>query len=93
MATIVTNSFTSFQLSTQEEEAGSILSELQKMVLQTKLSGIAEEKLNLAFDPLNPQGFIQREAELTGQMNIIKWLLDTSYSVESALALKQAAKD
>lgn len=88
MATLIPNAFASYQLSQSEEEAGQIFNLNQKMVLQNKLALIADEKINLLFDTNNPQLFIQREAELTGQMNIIKWLLDTSNAVEEDVAIR-----
>lgn len=84
-----TNIFSSFNLSPEEEEAGQILQPLQRMVLQNKLSAIAQDKLNIEFDPLNPQKFIQNEAFLAGQLSIISWLLDSSDAAVAKVNLKQ----
>lgn len=89
MAKIAIGTFTSFDLSHGECIAGSILTTDQKNVLQNDLSQIAENKLNLDFDPLNPTKFAQDEAFLKGQMSIIRVMLQRSD--ESELAYKTQA--
>jgi hypothetical protein len=91
MAQLIPNSFASYLLTEQEETQGQILSTVQKMVLQNKLSTIAEEKLHLTYDASAPLIYAQKEAELTGQMGVIQWLLDTSNQVEEELAAKLKA--
>lgn len=89
MAKIAIGVFTSFELTSQELVAGSILTTDQKNILQNDLSQIAENKLNLDFDPLNPTKFAQDEAFLKGQMSIIRVMLQRSD--ESELAYKTQA--
>jgi len=86
MAQMITNSFVSYVLTSAEEQAGTILSQNQKMVLQNKLSQVAEAKLRLTFDPANIQQFLQQEAELQGQIGILTWLLDSSTELELSLS-------
>ena len=54
------------------------------MCMQNLISAAAEEKLGLTFDPTNPNPFIQREAELTGQIGILRMLIELSRSVSSS---------
>ncbi len=69
MATLdPTNRFQSWILSPQEFLQGGMLTTLQKQVIQNQISQIANQKINLVFDPLNPQRFIQEEAGLSGQI-------------------------
>jgi hypothetical protein len=85
MSRMIANSFVSYELTPQEEQAGTILSHNQKMVLQNKLCLIAEAKLALTFDPSNIQKFLQEEAELQGQLGILTWLLESSLALEVSL--------
>lgn len=88
MAILVSNTFSSWQLSVEEEELGQILTHEQQAVLQNKLAEIARDKLNVTFNVTIPAAFAQEEAYLRGQMDVINWLLDTSTSVESARLAK-----
>ena len=78
MAIQLPNSFTSYDLTLEEELVGSILSFPQKCVIQNLRCAYAEQKLKLKYDPLNPQEFIQCEAELQGQLNLLELLLTQS---------------
>lgn len=91
MAQLIPNSFASYILSPEEEESGQVLNQNQKMVLQNKLSTIAEEKIRLTYDASMPTVFAQREAELQGQMSVIQWLLDSSERVEEEIKLRTLA--
>ncbi len=85
MATLIPNSFASFALTEEEELRGSLLQDEQKFVIQNLLSNLAEEKLALAYDPINTSTYLQREAELQGQIGILKYLLAQSTSAEEKL--------
>ena len=85
MPTLTTNQFTSYALSSREELEGSILSTLQKQVIQNELSLIASQKMALDYDPINPIAFAQSEALLKGQLQVYNLLLDKSVEAESAL--------
>ena len=88
MAQLIPNSFSSYNLSPEEEESGQVLNSNQKMVLQNKLCAIAEEKIRLTYDSTMPIVFAQREAELQGQMSVIQWLLDSSEKIEEEIKLR-----
>lgn len=90
MAQIKTTSLTRWDLTEQEITNGTILSQEHKYVIQNLIADATEEKLNLTFDPTNPMNFMQREAELTGQIGILKVLLDSSLEAEQLAVLKKA---
>lgn len=77
------SSFISYSLTPAQILAGSTFTLDQKAVIQNLIGGIAEEKIALTFDPTNPQVFIQREAELMGQLGILKYLLSLASSLEN----------
>ena len=70
------SSFLSFTLTEGELKAGSHFAPEQRAVIQNLISTAAEEKVALTYDPLNPLQFTQREAELAGQIGILKYLLE-----------------
>lgn len=70
------SSFVRYDLTEPEIKAGSVFTLDQRAVMQNLIADAAEEKIALTFDTNNPQQFIQREAELTGQIGILKYLLD-----------------
>lgn len=75
MPTITSNSFTSFSLTDDEQKAGSTLSSLNVAVLQNQLAQIAEEKINLVFTPDSINTFLQQEAYLKGQLDLLNYIL------------------
>ena len=84
MAQPAANLFTQFVLTKEEEEAGIEFTTCQRMYIQNLISEAALEKVKLTFDPQNPQQFVQREAELQGQINVLVSLLN---AYEDHLAL------
>jgi len=78
MATIIPNSFTSYDLTDKEAIDGIILTTTQLLSMRNKLANIAEEKLRLIYDDNNRMAFIQQEAYLKGQMDILTVLFDDS---------------
>jgi hypothetical protein len=72
----LTSSFIKYNLTPSEYLEGCKFNLMQKSVIQNLISEIAEEKITLKFDPLTPSIFLQREAELAGQLSILKYLLD-----------------
>ena len=85
----LTNSFTSYELTEDQINSGSQLSPENVYVIQNHISALAEEKLNLIFDPLNPMSFALRNAELQGQIDILKMLVETSASSLSQLSTQE----
>ena len=78
MATLAQSSFTRYTLGKGEQIAGESLTPETAYVLQNLICDAAEEKLNLKLDPTNPMQFAQREAELQGQIGILKYILAQS---------------
>lgn len=71
----LTSSFITYNLTPSQVAEGSTFTSTQRFVIQNLIGAAAEEKIALTFDPLNPNSFIQREAELMGQIGILKYLL------------------
>lgn len=90
MSTPRITSFTSYNLTAEEYTSGTILSVLQVQVIQNLICDTAEAKIALTFDTANPQSFIQKEAELQGQIGILKHLL--ALSEESIQQANQVAQ-
>lgn len=82
MATIIPNTFTSYQLSDEEVSQGTMLTIVQKQVLSNRQANIAEEKLRLEIDPEHPLAFIQQEAYLKGQLELLDYILEDSATME-----------
>lgn len=78
MATIDLTTLTRFNLTEEERISGSILTIQQQQVIQNQIAQVAEERLALSFDPLNPVKFAQQDAELKGQIGALKYLLAVS---------------
>ena len=77
--------FQTHKLSAADLVNGSILSPLQAMVIQNQIALYAQDRLNLTLDPTNVSAFIQREAELKGQISALQFLLNVSNDVESSV--------
>jgi hypothetical protein len=85
MSELIPNSFSSYNLTEKEVLQGSILSTLQKQVLQNQLAAIAEEKLRLDYDPAKILEFVQQDAYKRGQIDLLSFILDASDAAERAL--------
>jgi hypothetical protein len=85
MAHLLDNEFSSYELTTEEMTQGSILTLTQKQVIQNDIAISAAEKLNLEYDPNNPNVFMQQEAKLAGQIQALKYRLDCSDAAEIEL--------
>ena len=85
MATLIANSFTSYQLTHQEELAGGILALAQQQLAQNEMSQTAQQILNLRYQPDKPLEFVQEESFLKGQLSIYTLLLQRSDESERAL--------
>lgn len=82
MAQQLPNQFTEYQLTESETLSGTILTPLQRFVLQNRLAEISKQRLTLEFNPVNSAQFIQDEAFLKGQISIITWQLEASAAAE-----------
>ena len=87
MASLVSISFTSWNLTQEELRMGSIFTDLNLKLIQNEISIAALEKLNLTFNPLNPNEFIQMEAELGGKIRALQYLLDLHHHAVQPLAI------
>lgn len=90
MAKLVPSEFSSYALSEQEYLSAAILTDLQKKLIQTDLAQIASSILNLHFDPLNPQTFVQDDAHQKGQLAAYRVLLLRSDEAEEKLRFLQS---
>lgn len=79
------NPFQLWLLTDRETLQGSILTSAQKQVIQNQIAYAALSKINLTFDPLNPQLFIQEEALYKGKMQALEALLIASSEAENKL--------
>ena len=86
MAQEVPTLFSKFILTDEEELAGTAFSISQRCVMQNLIAQAAEEKVRLTFDPLNPNAFIQREAELQGAIITLSNLLARNDELTAAMA-------
>ncbi len=75
------NEFTRYDLSLDEIQKASVLSEETRAVMQNLLSESATQKLDLVFDPNNPMIFTQEEAYIKGKIDILRYLLSLADSV------------
>jgi hypothetical protein len=76
MAHLLPNSFSSYELTEEEEIQGSLLTTTQKQFIQNQVALCAEEKLVIEFDPAEPVLFAQHEAYKRGQLDAYKYLLE-----------------
>lgn len=74
MATITISPFSRFAVTEREQTVQYIFQQENLYAIQNLIADAAEEKIKLKFDPANPHEFIQREAELQGQINILTFL-------------------
>jgi hypothetical protein len=81
------NSLTTYELTPSESHEGQILGALNYCVIQNLKAQYVEEKLNLLFDPEHPLKYAQQEAYLSGQIDVLNYILS---SHEEALAAKMA---
>ena len=88
MSKILSNSFTSYELTEEQVLQGSIFNVLQKQVLQNHLATFAEEKLALDYTPEAKDQFLQKEAYLKAKIDLVRYLLDSSTMSEELLSNK-----
>lgn len=75
------NEFTRYDLSLDEIQKASVLSEETRALMQNLLSESATQKLDLVFDPNNPMIFTQEEAYIKGKIDILRYLLSLADSM------------
>jgi hypothetical protein len=82
MSHVIQNTFSTYQLDEDELVQGTLLTTLQKQVIQTQIGTIADEKLRLEFDSDKPMQFMQQEAYKRGQLDALSYLLQASEALE-----------
>ena len=85
MAKIAPSTFTRFELTYAEKLAGQILTYDQKCVIQTERADIADQLINLDFDPEHTLLYTQQEAFLRGQLSVYTVMLEQSARAEAEL--------
>jgi len=85
MSKIIPTSFTSYELSEEEFLRSSILNFEQKRVIQNEISAVAEQILNLEYEPSAPLKFVQDDSFLKGQLSVLRMLLIRSEESEKAV--------
>lgn len=78
MSYLLPSTFSRYSLTSDEQTQAQILTTLNLQMIQNFICDAADERLSLKFDPLNPMAFAQREAELQGQIGILKMLCELS---------------
>lgn len=86
MSCLTENTFSSYQLTEEEELQGSLLTVTQKQVIQNDIAVYAEQKLALEFDTNDQLKFVQQESKLSGQIEALRYRLQCSEVSEDALA-------
>lgn len=81
MAKQLPSSFSRYELSPSEQRESFLIPTLAVYMIQNLICDAAEEKLTLKYDPVNPLLFTQREAELQGQIGILKYILSSMEEV------------
>lgn len=72
------NSFSSYHLTEDDAQEGSILTTLQKQVIHNLLVARAEQKLSLELDANNLNAYLQQEASLAGEITAYQTLIANS---------------
>lgn len=87
MATQIPSTFTRYQLTPEEQANGQTLTTNNLYMLQNFICDAAEEKLALKYDPEHPMLFAQREAELQGQIGILKLLIELATTSQNLITI------
>jgi hypothetical protein len=84
MANQIPNQFTQFQLSDEEELSGMTMSHTQLMVIQNLRAEYSIRKLNLVYTPDAHQQYLQEEAEISGWLNCLNYIMDCNENARQA---------
>ena len=90
MAYQIPSTFTRYHLTSEELISGQTLTTPNLQLLQNYICDAAEEKLALKFDPTNPLVFAQREAELHGQIGILKMLIELASQSQQQIIISSS---
>jgi len=78
MQLIEEGSYPKYELTDAELILGVSLSPEQKAVINNDINLIIAQRLTIAYDPDNPMIFVQKEAELKGQLIMLQFMLERS---------------
>jgi hypothetical protein len=88
MATLIPSTFCRYNFSDDREAVASqIFTPLQLQWLQNNLSDIAQQRLTLSFNPAEPEKFMQAEANLKGQIEVIQYLMQCSTAASEQIKI------
>ena len=82
---IIPHAFNKYEMTEEESQRGNILTLSNQAVIQNLIAEKAEAKLSLQLDPANFNAYIQEEAYLKGQIEILQFLLNMSAYAETNL--------
>lgn len=80
--------FSEFQLSTQEQVNGGLLTFDQRTLIANDRATVANMILNLQFDPLHPELFLQQDAHLKGQLAVYDFLFARNEESEAVMRVQ-----
>lgn len=83
----IPNEFTSYELEPEETIQSRCFNALNIAMLSTMRANFATEKLLLPVDTTNIQSYLQKEAELQGQIRILTLLIDESNEAQKQIVL------
>lgn len=72
-------------LTTEEKLSGSILSDLQKQVIELRIRELEMNIINLEYDEHSPMKFVQQREFLKGALGELRYMLACSDACVSAL--------
>lgn len=78
MAHQIPSTFTRYSLTQEEQNSGQTLTTTNLQVIQNLICDAAEARLALTYDAANSVKWAQQEAELQGQIGILKLLVEMS---------------
>lgn len=73
---LIPHSFNTYEFDEGEEQEAHKLSVLQQAHIQNLLAAASRDKLDVHYDPENPLKFAQQEAYISGQIHILRYILD-----------------
>jgi hypothetical protein len=75
-------------LTEEVELKGQLLSPENTLVIRNERAKIAEQKVRMDFNPSNAEHYIQTEAQLKGQIQMLDWLLDIDKAAREIIQSK-----
>ncbi len=82
--TPVTNNFTTYELTPDEDKASKDFTPCQLAMLQNLLVEVMQNKVSLVVDASDMSSYIQQEAEMQGQISILQHLISQVPSNQEA---------